>query len=356
VYARRAEGGVEIQHVETPGEEWDRFAVSRPGVQLAHAAAWSQVLGDAYGLTPHYLAARGGDGAIEGILPLFRFRTLRGRLELVSLPFHDGAGVLARHEEAARALLEGALEAARDLGAGALELRQVGSCPGVPEPGSGVARVNLVLPLEASEEAQWKALGAKVRNQTRKAGKEGLAIADWPLETLLDGFYRPFAVNMRDLGSPAHARGFFGAAARHFGDRMRFVVAADGTRPVGGLVAIEFAGRTTVTWASTLRSERARCPNNLIYWEAMRWALARGCREFDFGRSPIGEGTYRFKRGWGAEERPLAWVRLSPDGRPLPLASPGDDPVLARLSRWWTRLPVGFATFVGSRIRRRLAS
>ncbi|MGH0037035.1 MAG: GNAT family N-acetyltransferase [Myxococcota bacterium] len=345
-----------VERVEEPGVEWDAFVEAQPGAQLGHAAAWARILREGYGIAPRYLAARDGDGQLLGVLPLFRFRTLRGATELVSVPFHDGAGVLASSPAAASALVDAALADAASLGARAVELRQVGACPGVQPPHGETGRVNLVLPLEGDEEAQWKAVGAKVRNQTRKAEKQGLTIASWPPERLLQGFYDPFAFNMRDLGTPAHARGFYGSAAAAFGDRLRFVVAADAERSVGGLVAVEFAGRVTVTWASTLRSERARCPNNLIYWEALRWAVARGCREFDFGRSPVGEGTYRFKKGWGAEDRELAWVRLAPDGSAMALAPPGDSPLLATLSRWWTRLPLGLATALGPKVRRYLAS
>ena len=129
-----------------------------------------------------------------------------------------------------------------------------------------------------------------------------------------------------------------------------------GEKPVGGLVAIDFAGAVTVPWASTLREERHRCPNNQIYWEALRWAIERGAREFDFGRSPIGGGTYRFKRGWGAKERPLAWKRLSPAGDRLAAKAAGDSALLRRLSAIWSRLPVPVTTRLGPRLRRLISS
>ena len=85
-------------------------------------------------------------------------------------------------------------------------------------------------------------------------------------------------------------------------------------------------------------------------------AVSQGARQFDFGRSPVGGGTYRFKRGWGAEDRPLTWCRLSPLGEPLPITSAGDNPLLARLSALWPRLPLGLTVRVGSRVRRFLSS
>src|SRR6185503_7664422 len=145
--------------------------------------------------------------------------------------------------------------------------------------------------------------GTKARNQTRKAQREEIVLAEAEPRQLLADFYGVYATNMRDLGSPPHALAFFAAMADAFGKELRFVVAHRRRKVVGGLVAIHHAGRVHVPWASTLRKERQRCPYNLIYWEAIRWAVSLGAREFGFGRSPRGGGTYQFKRGWGAQER-----------------------------------------------------
>jgi lipid II:glycine glycyltransferase (peptidoglycan interpeptide bridge formation enzyme) len=219
-----------------------------------------------------------------------------------------------------------------------------------------MARVDLVLPLEADEEAQWKAFSTKRRTQLRKVEREGLRIADGSPEELSGLFYQPFQVNMRDLGSPVHAERFFLATARHFGARARFIVALLDERPIGGLLAIRYADVVSVPWASTLRSERRRRPNNLIYWEALRWAVRGGARAFDFGRSPPDSGTYHFKRGWGAQEQPLAWLRLDPGGNPLDVSGIDGGPVLRRLSALWTRLPVPVSALLGPPIRRYLSN
>jgi FemAB-related protein (PEP-CTERM system-associated) len=347
---------VRVEAVDDPAAEWDALVEASPGAHLGHAGAWAGVVAAAYGLRPRYLACRGPGGALAGVLPLAEIRTLQGRRELVSIPFHDVAGVLAADGDAASALLERALALARERRCAALELRQAEPLAGL-EPSAvadASARVNLVLPLARDEAKQWEAIGAKVRNQVRKAQKEGLTLADWDPDALLDGFYDCFAENMRDLGSPVHGRSFFVEAAKRFGERLRFFVAADGRRAVGGLVAIHYADRVTVTWASTLRAERPRCPNNLIYWEALRWAIGLGASHFDFGRSPIGAGTYRFKRGWGAEEKPLAWTRLSPAGEVLRAAGLRESWLLGRLSTVWQRLPLGLTRGLGPPLRRHL--
>jgi FemAB-related protein (PEP-CTERM system-associated) len=346
---------VPVERVPEPGPEWDAFAESRPDATLGHAAAWAGVLCNAYGLEPLYLAVREGSGELRGVLPLVAFRGLRGARELVSLPFLDTAGILARDRETESRLLAAALEQAHTLGARVLELRQLRPLSGLEIPPT--PRVDLALSLPGDEEELWRRLPGKVRNQTRKAGREGLVVAEGETEAeLLTGFYEVYRRNMRDLGSPAHGLEFFREAARGLGSRLRVVVARRAGRPVGGLVAIRFGGRVSVPWASTLRAERPRCPNNLIYWEALRWAIAQRASEFDFGRSPAGSGSHRFKLGWGAVERPLAWTRLDADGRPVRIHPPADSALLRAFARLWKTLPAPVSNRLGPRVRRRLSS
>jgi FemAB-related protein (PEP-CTERM system-associated) len=349
--------------------EWNAFVEAQPGAQLGHAAEWAGVLSRAYGVEVLAFAARDGAGAIHGILPLARFRGLMGRRELISLPYLDAAGILASHPEAERALLGAAFAEARAWGAAAVELRTLapGADAGATEAAAPDAggqggeaaaphRVDLRLELEADEEAQWSAVRAKVRNQTRKATREGLVLGEATGLDALDAFYDPFCRNMRDLGSPVHGRALFAEILHGFGPAAHVITCHGGAESVGGLFAIRFAGTVNVPWASTLRSERKRCPNNLIYWEALRWAVAQGAKTFDFGRSPVGEGTWRFKKGWGAEEVPLDWRRFDGQGRSVALRAAGDDPKLQRLSEMWTRLPVGLTRVVGPPVRRRLSA
>lgn len=342
-----------IDELEEPDRAWDDFVLSHPGATLGHAAAWCRVLRSAYHLEPFYLVARASGGGIEGVLPLVSMPGLRGGRELISLPYLDTAGVLAASPEAADALLDHALAIARRQRVRAIELRALAR---EGAEAGALDRVDLVMPLENDVDAQWQAVRAKVRNQTRKAEREGLALLELGGHAQIDAFYAPFAVNMRDLGSPVHALGFFRAIAREFGDAARFIVTGLGSEPVGGLVAIHFGDTVTIPWASTLRRERARCPNNQIYWEALRWSVERGARQIDFGRSPRDGGTHRFKLGWGARERELDWSRLAPSGDALPLGLPGGNPALKRLSALWTRLPLGLATGLGPHLRRRISS
>jgi FemAB-related protein (PEP-CTERM system-associated) len=338
---------IRVSRVE-PDATWDRYAEDHPRAALGHARGWREVFATAYAIDTQNLVAQDASGRPCGILALARFRSLSGGQSWVSLPFLDSAGVLADGPGPEAALLDAALA----LG-GASELRQSGSLAALPTDAS--SRVEMILDLGGGPDARWRMLPAKVRNQTRKARKEGLTIAP-PDSDAVGDFHRVHCRGMRELGSPPHSERFFRSVAEVFGDRARFVVVRAGARTVGGLVAIEFGGIVTIPWASTLASERARCPNNLAYWEAIHWAEELGARAFSFGRSPRGSGTHRFKRGWGAREQPLHWLARDARGEVRAPGSAGDSRVLSALSQVWKRLPPAFCDWCGPQVRRRIAS
>jgi lipid II:glycine glycyltransferase (peptidoglycan interpeptide bridge formation enzyme) len=66
-----------------------------------------------------------------------------------------------------------------------------------------------------------------------------------------------------------------------------------------------------------------------LLWEAIRWAMARGCRTFDFGRTDLADnGLREFKARWGTVEREFscsvladAPARAGVGGVPSPLRS-----------------------------------
>jgi hypothetical protein len=85
----------------------------------------------------------------------------------------------------------------------------------------------------------------------------------------------------------------------------------------------------------------------------LRFAIDRGLRIFDFGRSTPNEGTYLFKKQWGAEPRDLVWEYWMADGCSLPDMSP-KNPKFSLAVRAWQRLPVRVATTIGPMIVRNI--
>jgi serine/alanine adding enzyme len=210
-------------------------------------------------------------------------------------------------------------------------------------------KVAMVLPLPSAADALWSALDRKVRNQVRKAEKSGL-VAEVGNAALLREFYKVFAHNMRDLGTPVYSRRLFEAVLALFPDRARVTVVRQGSRAVAGAIAWRWRDRVEVPWASSLREFNALAPNNLLYWTILQQAIADGATQLDFGRSTPDEGTFHFKKQWGAAPHALCWEYDVLDGG-LPDQSP-KNPKFGLAIRAWQRLPLAVANALGPHIVR----
>jgi len=341
---------VEVTRLERGGQAWDRFVEQHPAATVAHLAAWGSVIHRAYGHESVCLVAE-KEGDIAGVLPLVLIRSWLFGHRLVSMPFLDYGGILAEAGSAAeRALADAALELARASRAQSLGLRQFHPI-GLP-PTEGGSRVTMLLPL-SGEKAVWQALPSERRNRVRKGEKNGLTAA-WGGPELLDDFYRIFAVNMRDLGSPVHSRQFFTLMLEELGGKVRVLVVRDGNgRAVGAAVCLFFRDTLMVPWVSSLREAFALCPNFTLYWEVIRFGCRDGYRTLDLGRSFRNAGTFEFKRQWGGSAHELPWIFVDVvAGARLPVDQD------ARRFRWlvesWKRLPLPVANAIGPWIRRQV--
>jgi len=330
-------------------DRWSTLPQQLDQGNLAQLPQWFNAIRLAYGHTPIYLEAEDARGQ-GGILPSFVIRSHLFGTVLTSMPFLDTGGPCSTSRALSHTLVASLIEEAGRVGASRVELRCTAALD-LPVPVLN-DKVSLVLPLTADPDCLWRRLNPKVRNQVRKAERSGLSIEFGGAEKL-DDFYAIFAANMRDLGSPVHARGFFRATFSSFGHDARVVLVRKGAVAVGGLIALAFKNILVVPWASSLRQYFSLCPNNLLYWETLRSACKEGFGRFDFGRSSRNSGTYHFKRQWGALEEPLFWYTL-PLGHARHLSLSSTDPQAAILVRLWQRLPVRLTRWIGPCIRKYL--
>ena len=328
-------------------EEWDTYVDGNPDATGYHTWRWRTVFEQAFGHTTRYLAAR-RNGAVVGVLPLVLFRSpLFGRF-VVSLPFVNYGGVVADDAAAADALLAEAERLGREAGAAHLELRH--QRRQFDRLAVKAHKVSMLLRLARTADAAWAVMDRKVRNQIRKAEKSGLTASVGGAECL-DDFYRIFATNMRDLGTPVYPRAFFEQVLEAYGGEAKIVVVSkDGTAVAAGMT-VPFRKAIEVPWASSLGQFRSMCPNHLLYWSVIQQAIAQGFDVLDFGRSTPGEGTFQFKQQWGAEPLPLYWEYGLFRGATLPDQSP-KNPKFRMAIEMWKRCPLWLTNVLGPRIVR----
>lgn len=89
----------------------------------------------------------------------------------------------------------------------------------------------------------------------------------------------------------------------------------------------------------------------LLYWAMLEYGCQQGYKRFDFGRSTVGEGTYRFKEQWGARPEPLFWYRFVHESHARD-SLPIEGNNRRRAAEYWKRLPVSVTKVLGPRIRR----
>ena len=340
--------GVRIVADATPGR-WDDYVERCPNANGYHLYAWRTVIERAFGHPTRYLAAE-NDGRLVGILPLVLFRSrLFGRFA-VSMPFLNYGGVAADDDAVVQSLVQAAVEEARHAGARSVELRHTRRlCPDLHPKQHKVA---MRLALGETGEAQWNALDRKVRNQVRKADKSNLTVERGGAP-LVEDFYAVFARNMRDLGTPVYSRRFFDEILRAFPGRTKILCVRHGGRAVAASFVFRHRDTMEVPWASSLREFNHLSPNVRLYWEMLQLAIEEGCRTFDFGRSTPDEGTYHFKKQWGAEPVPLVWEYWTAAGTHVPDLSPRNAKYAAAISLW-QRLPLCLTRAIGPHIVRNI--
>ncbi|MBD3168585.1 MAG: FemAB family PEP-CTERM system-associated protein [candidate division Zixibacteria bacterium] len=329
-------------------EKWDNYLEKSSNKTFAHRWGWSEVLKNSFGVKPYYFIA-GENGEVRGILPTTLMKSMLFGKFLISLPWLDYGGPVADNEEIALKLVDSADKLARDNDCEFFEMRAVRHR--LADMTEKTDKREFIIDLSGGEETVWKSFDAKARNQVRKAEKANLTVEFGGVE-MLGEFYKVFACNMRDLGTPVWPSSLFTEIFRNFpGDAEFALVKLDGNAIAGGLL-LHYGDYSGVPSASAYRHYLNLCPNNILYWEIIKRCIQRGSTVFDFGRSSENAGTYRFKKQWSkksVEPREQVWQYRLFKIDNLPELNP-NNPKFKLAINIWRRLPLPIANFLGPKI------
>jgi serine/alanine adding enzyme len=330
-------------------DRWDDFVRAQTGWTHNHLYGWRNVMQRAMGHDTPYLAATDdATGAIHGVLPLVRVKSILFGHFLVSVPFLNYGGPLGS-DAAVAALTAHAAEMATSDGAGVLELRSRFDIGAIPNFTVSHRKITVLMDSSGGSEALWKRLSSKVRSQIRRPQKDGVTVRMGVDQ--VEPFYRVFSHHMRDLGTPVMPRRFFDAVAREFGDDALFAVAYHENEPIACGAGFTWGSTSDrefeITWASALRAYNRMSPNMLVYWELMKHVADSGVGTFNFGRCTPGGNTHKFKTQWGTTDQPLWWYERRAAGAATPSEGHG---AAARGPEIWKRLPLSVANALGPHI------
>ena len=340
-----------IEMTSAAPHDWDAYVAGHAAGTAYHSAAAVNIGRATFGLGTTFLAARGNGNQLEGILPLVEQSSfLFGRF-LVSLPFVTYGGILADDDDIAVALAVRAGELAVQRKADHVELRHTAPVNGLSM-AERLDKVSMVLPLPESEHALAKQLGSKLRSQVRRAERERPEIA-WGGVELVTEFYQVFAAGMHALGTPVYPQRFFEVACNALEGLAAVLVIRVRGEVQASAIVVRHGKRIEVPWAVATVAAKQSALNMRMYWELLHYSVRAGADAFDFGRSSIDSGTYRFKAQWGALPLQLHWHYWLPGGATIPVLNQG-NPKYALAVRAWRRLPLWCANALGPHIVRHL--
>ena len=316
------ESRVDAQILKPADRRWIRFIESEPESTIFHHPAWLEVLAESYGYQPFIIATFDENNQISAGIPLVEVRSIVTGRRWVSLPFTDYCFPLYSDPAALVQLTIDLALLYETRSIPRIEIRW--ELPAHPAVQSCSAYYLHILRLNSDPEVVMKGFKRTHRQNIGTAEDRGVHIEWGTAREQVRQFYEMQLETRHRKGLPVQPWKFF--------ELLENKVLANGL----GFVLLAFkdkqclAGGFFMHWQKTLIYKYAASidegqeyrPNNLLTWTAMRWACQYGLTAFDLGRTDLeNHGLSRFKRGWGADEKPLTYSILgeippeSKDGR-----------------------------------------
>jgi len=192
-----------------------------------------------------------------------------------------------------------------------------------------------------SEEAILAAMKQKTRYNIRLAKRKGVIVRSGTVDDVATFYQLSQTTAERDgfgIHSLAYYQTTFNRFARH--NQSTLLIAEHEGQPLAALMAFRQAETAIYFYGASSNEKRNLMPAYLIQWEAIRWAKAQGCTQYDLWGIPDADfetleaefknrhdglwGVYRFKRGFGGQYR-----------QAIGAFDYVYQPWLYRLYRWW---------------------
>ena len=330
----------------------EAFLADHPGATPFHRPVWLNAVATGTGNKALALLGEKG-GAICAYLPLNEVHSpVFGRM-LASSGFAVCGGLLLADGDGGQSF------------AAVEELALRRSCPAVELRGGAVpdgrsgwlirtdSHCGFVRPLADSDETELLAIPRKQRAEVRKGLERDLTVEIGNGECDRQAHYAVYAESVRNLGTPVFPRSLFDAVLDGFGKDADILTVRHDGKPVASVLSLYHRGAVMPYWGGGTWEARRLRANDRMYFELLRHARAKGCSQFDFGRSKTGSGAYDFKRNWGFNPEPLTYATWTAPGCERRDADPTSSKHSAQIAIW-RRLPLALANRIGPLIAKGL--
>jgi peptidoglycan pentaglycine glycine transferase (the first glycine) len=174
----------------------------------------------------------------------------------------------------------------------------------------------IIISIKEDEETILARMKPKCRYNIRLAEKKGITVRTWDD---IEAFHQMMLITGGRDKFGVHSKEYYQRAYDLFHSKgiCELLVAEYEGKPLASLMVFANGKRAWYVYGASNNEERNRMPTYLLQWEAIRWARARGCEEYDLWGVPDENeetlesqfesrndglwGVYRFKRGFGGQ-------------------------------------------------------
>jgi peptidoglycan pentaglycine glycine transferase (the first glycine) len=174
----------------------------------------------------------------------------------------------------------------------------------------------VIVDIKSSENEIIARMKQKTRYNIRLAEKKGVTIRAWDD---IESFHKMMLLTGKRDEFGVHSCEYYQRAydLLHPKQMGELLLAEYEGKPLAALFVARNGNRAYYLYGASTDEERNRMPTYLLQWEAMKWAKACGCEEYDLWGVPDEEeatleanfetrhdglwGVYRFKRGFGGQ-------------------------------------------------------
>lgn len=340
----------EVYQSDNLPDTWWSF-LEHNSASFYHSKQFMSLLEKSFSLTAHILVAFDKHGEILGGLPLFITRSIMFGAFATSIPHVNYGGPISSKSNVCIGLMEQLPILCLELNVKNIQVRSMQKLGNWP---TSTKKVSMLRALQNDTQSFDASIGAKVRAQAKKAEKAEPTIKFGSIE-LLNDFYLVFSQNMRDLGTPVYAKTWFKNYLEMFPEKSEICVGYIKEKPVSCGLLTYHNNVAEIPWASTLREANVYDMNMWTYRQVLHHCINKKFRWFDFGRSTINAGTFKFKKQWGAKPFQHYWYTVTSKGYTLSEELSPDDPKFKLAIALWQRLPLMVANKLGPFIVKKLA-
>lgn len=286
-----------------------------PRATLYHHPRWIEALSAAYPrFSASYLVLE-EDGEATGMIPLAEATQYRLR-EVVSMPFGTHGGpVLApgATAEGVRALTLAFMEQLRGVRTFRFEMTVLDPPAFVRETLNShlgkhfISSSTLFLDLTPGAEAIWEGYDQRLRRNVRRAAGAGVTVREETAVTGMASFFELYRAQAKTRPIAwHHSSTALGAIVGALGNDVRIWIAGHEGTDLCAQLVLHHAHREIHFWLSGASPEsRSVSAFHYLLHNIIQDASRKGYATCDFGSSMGDRGVERFKRSFGAVDRPL---------------------------------------------------